>query len=139
VSKKRQVLVTQIASEGTVKCLTVRWRKRRRESAKVIKEVVAAAFVISAELWNVLGRIGADDTGRAWICIGVNHKGVLIKRRSCRVRSRVRWRRVSTEEQIGDQAEAADPTREVPAACIESSPGNKEGVRRNVTISAEEA
>ena len=72
-----QVFVTRIAHEGTVEALAVSRRKRGRYGRKVIEEVVATLLIISAELWNVLGCIWPDDTGRTWICIGSNSKGVL--------------------------------------------------------------
>src|SRR5947199_9198234 len=98
IGKQCEVFVTHIAHEGAVIGLAISRRKRRGESREVIKEVIAAAFVISAELRNVLNRMWTDDTGSAWICIRINGKGAFVKRRSCRVRSRVRRRRVWTEK-----------------------------------------
>src|SRR4029077_9524034 len=83
ISKYSQVFVTQIAGEGTVECLAVSRRKCRRYSRKVIKEVIATALVISAGLWTELSCMGADDTGGAWICIGIYGKRAFIKWRSC--------------------------------------------------------
>src|SRR5207244_10148482 len=79
ISKYRQVFVTQIAREGTVECLAVSRRKCWRYSRKVIQEVIATALVISAGLWTELAGMGADDTGSAWICIGINGKRAFIK------------------------------------------------------------
>src|SRR4029077_4584907 len=90
VAKHRQVFVTQIARERAVISLAISRRKRGRYSREVIDEVVATSLIITAELWNVLGCIWPDDTGRTWICIGINGKGVLIKWRSLHVRSRMR-------------------------------------------------
>ena len=50
--KHRQVFVAQIARERTVEGLAIRWRKRWRQSRKVKEEVVAAALVLSANLWK---------------------------------------------------------------------------------------
>src|SRR6266446_5748707 len=85
ISKYRQVSVTQIAREGTVECLAVSRRKCWRYSRKVIQEVIATALVISAGLWTELSGMRADDTGGAWICIGINGKRAFIKWISCRV------------------------------------------------------
>src|SRR5262249_9454548 len=52
ISKYRQVFVTKIARERTVECLAISRGKCRRYSRKVIKEVIATALVISAELWT---------------------------------------------------------------------------------------
>src|SRR5947199_9880930 len=98
VGKQREVFVTHIAREGAVISLAISRRKRRGESREVIEEVIATAFVISAELRNVLNRMWADDTGSAWICVRINGQVASVKRRSCRVRSRVRRRRVLTEK-----------------------------------------
>ena len=41
-------------------------------AAKVIEEVVAAALIIGAGLWNGKGCIRADDTRGAWIRVGID-------------------------------------------------------------------
>src|SRR5437762_4623152 len=74
ISKYRQVFVTQIAREGTVECLAVSRSKVRCYSCEVVEEVIATALVIGAGLWTELACVGADDTGGAWICIGINGK-----------------------------------------------------------------
>src|SRR5256885_654137 len=103
VAKHRQVFVTHIAHERAIKGLAIRRRKRWRESCEIKEEVVAAALIISAELWKVLECIGPDDTGSAWIRIGINRTrrprwdigskkgeiGLLIKWRSRRIWCRV--------------------------------------------------
>ena len=53
VGKHRQVFVTQIARERTVEGLAISRRQSRGYRREVIEEVVAAALIISAELWNV--------------------------------------------------------------------------------------
>src|SRR6476646_5311672 len=94
VGKHLQVFVADVANERPVVRLAIGWRKCRRESREVIQEVVAAPFIISAELWDVLEGIGPNDTGRTWICIWIDTRkrqerksGALVKWRSCRVRS----------------------------------------------------
>src|SRR5262249_4729362 len=87
IGKYRQVFVTQVAPEGTVECLAVSRRKVRCYSCEVVEEIIATAFVISAGLWTKLFCMRSDDTGGAWVCIGINGKRVFIKWRSCRVRS----------------------------------------------------
>src|SRR5262249_26084391 len=92
--------------------------------------------------------IGSDDTGRTWICIGINTRkrqkrktGALIKWRSRRVWRRVRWRRVCTKKQFRDQAKTKTPNcaREIPAALIEATPGNLKGVTGDIPVAAENA
>ena len=101
-----QVFVAQIARERTIKGLAISRRKRWRYSREIIEEVVAAALIISAELWKEKGCMRADDTRGAWIRIGIDEPGpgesrsqeerVLIKWRSRRIWSRVRKGRVHT-------------------------------------------
>ena len=98
-ANRDQVFVTEIARERTVEGLAIRRRKRWSYSRVVIKEVVAAALIISAELWKEKGCIWADDRG-AWICIGIDETGprwtekrkigCLIEWRSRRIWCRVR-------------------------------------------------
>src|SRR5206468_4861944 len=65
-----------------------------------------------------------------------NSKGAIVKRKSCRDRSRVRSRRVWTEKKLRYQAPVADAPREIPAARIKSAKWNEESVGRNVAVIA---
>src|SRR6266540_1296215 len=85
--------------------LTIRRREVRRESCEVKAEVVATPLVIGAGLWTELDCMGADDTGGSWICVGINRKGTLIERRSCRVWCRVRKGRVHAGQRETARAE----------------------------------
>ena len=69
-----QVFVADVANERAVKTLTISRRKLWRYSREVIEEVIAASLIISAELWKELERMRANDSGSAWICIGINHE-----------------------------------------------------------------
>ena len=75
-----------------------------------------------------------DDTRRAWICIGSNHKRVNIKWRSCHVGRRVWRRRVRTEKQCRDQAKISNPARKKTAAKIKRPPRNPERVTLKVAV-----
>src|SRR5207253_6053870 len=79
-----------------------RWYVHRRTKV-VIKKVVTPALIpiLTQVLWTVLPCMRTDDTRRAWICIGSNHKRVNIKWRSCHVGRRVWRRRVRTEKNGG--------------------------------------
>src|SRR4029434_4076579 len=97
VGKHRQVFVTQIASEGPVEGLVIRWRKRWRESREVVKPVVAPALIIGAELWKEKRCIRADDTRSAWICIGINEAwrarwDALERTKKRKIPSLIKWR-----------------------------------------------
>src|SRR6266576_5104551 len=89
--------------------------------------------------------MGPNDTGRTWICIGINTSkrqkrktGALIKWRSRRVWRRVRWRRVCTKKQFRDHAKTKTPNcaREIPAATIEPTPRYLKGVTGDVPVTA---
>ena len=58
--------------------------------------------------------------------------------RQRRVHTR-QWETARSEKHRREQAAAANATREIPTALIESPKGNKESVSRNVAVSAEEA
>ena len=88
----RQVFVTQIARERTVEGLAIRRRKRWRYSREVIEVVVAAALIISAELWKENGCIRADDTRGAWIRIGIDKTGPRWKAKARKKQSLIEWR-----------------------------------------------
>src|SRR3954470_10645586 len=77
--------------------------------------------------------------GRIEILIASNHKGVFIKWRVCGIGSRM-WRRsLIAEKQPRDQTPRCHATREVATALIESAELGKIPVRRNVTVTAEDA
>src|SRR5437660_9107612 len=94
IGKYGQVFVAQVAGERAVERLTVRRRKRWRESRKVKEQVVP-----------IPRRTVYDARYRKWIGI---------KRRGLAVRSRMRRRAVRAEEQTGDQTRARDSTGKIP-------------------------
>src|SRR5262249_27465400 len=144
IGKYRQVFIAYITRERAPEDLPVCRRQGRCESGKVEEEVIATAFVVSAELRHEYPRV--VYTRCAGIRIWINHIRVLIKRRSLNVGRRVGKRRVHawyrktarSEKHAGHQAKASDATREIAAAHFVTSEGNEEGIRRNVAVPAKE-
>src|SRR5439155_26130376 len=148
IRKHCQVFVTQITRERTVKGLAISRSKIRGYTREVIEKVIAAALIMSAELWNENGCVRTDDTRGAWIGIGIDEARrarwntelaskkrkiqSLIEWRSRRIWCRVRKRRVQaglrtsarTEKHAWTQAAELNAAREIDAAKIESAPGD---------------
>src|SRR5438067_520602 len=144
IRKYRKVFIAYITRERAIEDLPVCRRQGRCESGKVKEEVIPAAFVVSTELREEHPRV--VNTRCAGIRIRINDIRVLIERRRLSVRRRMGKRRVHAwlrkttwaKEHAGVQAKALDAAREIAAADVVTSEGNKEGIRRNVAVPAKE-